>query len=84
MSEQLTITLMSNDHEEIKVGMSTSASLRTPLWDELCTEKPANIFAEKEVAERSMLIKNMMEDLGEEALGVPVPIPNVSTAPSYE
>jgi len=53
MSEPQTITLLSNDHDEIKV--------------------------EKEVAERSMLIKNMMEDLGDDALGVPVPIPNVNS-----
>jgi len=52
--------------------------LRT-LWGiVLWTKKPANARAEKEVAERSKLIKNMMEDLGDEALGVPVPIPNVS------
>jgi hypothetical protein len=34
---------------------------------------------ERKVAERSMLIKNMMEDLGEEAISTAVPIPNVSS-----
>ena len=36
---------------------------------------------DRQVAERSMLIKNMMEDLGEEAISTAVPIPNVSTHP---
>jgi S-phase kinase-associated protein 1 len=35
---------------------------------------------EKSVAERSLLIKNMMDDLGEAAIGQVVPIPNVSLA----
>jgi hypothetical protein len=30
-----------------------------------------------------MLVKNMMEDLGEAAVGTPVPIPNVSLQRSY-
>ncbi|KAL9109801.1 MAG: hypothetical protein Q9187_008124 [Circinaria calcarea] len=34
--------------------------------------------AEKEVAERSVLIKNMMEDVGEEAINEAIPIPNVN------
>ncbi|CZT05299.1 hypothetical protein WAI453_005096 [Rhynchosporium graminicola] len=36
------------------------------------------IEVEKAVAEKSMLIKNMMEDLGEGAIDTPVPIPNVN------
>jgi len=32
---------------------------------------------DRQVAERSMLIKNMMEDLGDEAISTAVPIPNV-------
>jgi len=35
-------------------------------------------LTERPVAERSMLIKNMMDDLGEDALSTEVPIPNVS------
>ncbi|KAL2068239.1 hypothetical protein VTL71DRAFT_16337 [Oculimacula yallundae] len=36
------------------------------------------IKVEKAVAEKSMLIKNMMEDLGDSALSTDVPIPNVN------
>merc|ERR1712072_1483166 len=52
MSENIQITLISNDGVAIKV--------------------------DKAVAEKSMLIKNMMEDLGEGALNTDVPIPNVN------
>lgn len=38
----------------------------------------ADITVDKEVAERSLLIKNMVGDLGEEATSAPIPIPNVS------
>ena len=33
---------------------------------------------DKQVAERSLLIKNMLEDLGDAHLNQPIPIPNVS------
>ncbi|KAH8821761.1 putative E3 ubiquitin ligase complex SCF subunit sconC [Xylogone sp. PMI_703] len=36
------------------------------------------IEVDRQVAERSMLIKNMMDDLGEEAASTEVPIPNVN------
>jgi S-phase kinase-associated protein 1 len=36
------------------------------------------IEVDKDVAERSLLIKNMLEDLGEGAVGQTIPIPNVS------
>jgi S-phase kinase-associated protein 1 len=36
------------------------------------------IEVDKDVAERSLLIKNMLEDLGEGAVGQAIPIPNVS------
>ncbi|KAI1114781.1 E3 ubiquitin ligase complex SCF subunit scon-3 [Nemania sp. NC0429] len=36
------------------------------------------IDVDKDVAERSMLIKNLLDDLGEAALGQVVPIPNVT------
>ncbi|KAH6715433.1 E3 ubiquitin ligase complex SCF subunit sconC, variant [Leptodontidium sp. 2 PMI_412] len=52
MSENIQITLISNDGVAIKV--------------------------DKAVAEKSMLIKNMMEDLGDSALNTDVPIPNVN------
>ena len=32
---------------------------------------------EREVAERSILIKNMMEDIGDQTIGEAIPIPNV-------
>ena len=38
----------------------------------------ADIPVDKEVAERSLLIKNMVGDLGEEATSAPIPIPNAS------
>jgi Skp1 family, tetramerisation domain len=38
----------------------------------------ADITVDKEVAERSVLIKNMVGDLGEEATSDAIPIPNVS------
>jgi Skp1 family, tetramerisation domain len=38
----------------------------------------ADITVDKEVAERSLLIKNMVGDLGEEATSAPIPIPNAS------
>lgn len=40
----------------------------------------ADITVDKEVAERSLLIKNMVGDLGEEATSAPIPIPNVNEA----
>ena len=38
----------------------------------------ADITVDKEVAERSILIKNMVGDLGEEATSDAIPIPNAS------
>ncbi len=39
------------------------------------------LMTDKQVAEKSMLIKNMMEDLGDSAMTTDVPIPNVSLPP---
>jgi S-phase kinase-associated protein 1 len=39
-----------------------------------------NITVERTVAERSVLIKNMVGDLGEEAMTEAIPIPNVNAA----
>ncbi|PQE11997.1 SCF complex subunit Skp1 protein [Rutstroemia sp. NJR-2017a BVV2] len=44
----------------------------------LVSNDNASIEVDQEVAEKSMLVKNMMEDLGEAAVGTPVPIPNVN------
>ncbi|MCJ1456596.1 hypothetical protein MMC28_006958 [Mycoblastus sanguinarius] len=38
------------------------------------------ISVDREVAERSILIKNMMEDIGEQAMTDAIPIPNVNEA----
>lgn len=35
------------------------------------------VFVEREVAERSILIKNMIEDIGDQAINEAIPIPNV-------
>ena len=43
----------------------------------------ADITVDKEVAERSILIKNMVGDLGDEATSDPIPIPNVSQLHLY-
>jgi len=39
-----------------------------------------DINVERDIAERSVLIKNMLGDLGEDALTEPIPIPNVNAA----
>jgi len=39
------------------------------------------ITVDREVADRSVLLKNLIEDLGEENVGnTPVPLPNVSSS----
>lgn len=40
----------------------------------------ADVKLEREVAERSVLIHNMVGDLGEESMTEPIPIPNVNAA----
>ncbi|PSS18778.1 hypothetical protein M430DRAFT_42418 [Amorphotheca resinae ATCC 22711] len=44
----------------------------------LTSNDGVSIEVDRQVAERSMLIKNMMEDLGEGATATAVPIPNVN------
>ncbi|EOO02274.1 putative scf complex subunit skp1 protein [Phaeoacremonium minimum UCRPA7] len=47
----------------------------------LTSNDGASIEVDRAVAERSMLLKNMIDDLGEEAIGSnPIPIPNVNEA----
>ena len=65
-----TIKLQSSDHVEITVGMLTVTTLARVRTLMCCTEKA--------VAERSILIKNMMEDIGDQTMNEAVPIPNVS------
>jgi S-phase kinase-associated protein 1 len=54
--------------------MAASESTRITL----VSNEGAEVHVERNVAERSMLIKNMMEDLGEAAMTQSVPIPNVN------
>jgi len=55
-------------------------STASKVW--LASNDNATIEVDRFVAERSMLIKNMLEDVGDEAInqGNPIPIPNVNEA----
>ena len=44
----------------------------------LMSSDNVELNVEKEVGERSILIKNMIEDIGDQALNEAIPIPNVS------
>ncbi|GKU04772.1 s-phase kinase-associated protein 1 [Fusarium langsethiae] len=59
--------------------MSESTSVQK-VW--LASNDSANIEVDRVVAERSMLIKNMLEDVGDESItqSNPIPIPNVNEA----
>ncbi|KAI1020497.1 hypothetical protein LB504_010177 [Fusarium proliferatum] len=59
--------------------MSDSTSTQK-VW--LASNDSAIIEVDRVVAERSMLIKNMLEDIGDEGInaGNPIPIPNVNEA----
>lgn len=46
----------------------------------LMSSDSAEITVDRDVAERSVLIKNMMEDIGEQAMTEAIPIPNVNEA----
>ena len=43
----------------------------------LMSSDKVEITTDKDIAERSILIKNMMEDIGDEAMNEAIPIPNV-------
>lgn len=84
MAEMQKIKLMSSDSAEITVGMSQ----RFPpplLYLSRSSESGVTLWAlltaaiDRDVAERSVLIKNMMEDIGEQAMTEAIPIPNVSS-----
>jgi len=52
----------------------------------LCSADGAQITIDRAVADRSILLKNMIEDLGEDNVqNTPVPLPNVkhTSTPSY-
>lgn len=44
----------------------------------LASNEGTHIEVDRVVAERSMLIKNLIEDLGDDAITSPIPIPNVN------
>ncbi|KAK4115292.1 E3 ubiquitin ligase SCF complex, Skp subunit [Canariomyces notabilis] len=44
----------------------------------LTSNENTNIEVDRVVAERSMLIKNLIEDLGDDVTSAPIPIPNVN------
>ncbi|KAI4204417.1 MAG: hypothetical protein LQ350_001174 [Teloschistes chrysophthalmus] len=56
--------------------MSTSE----PIQIQLQSSDNVEITVDRDVAERSILIKNMLEDIGDEALHEAIPIPNVNEA----
>lgn len=76
--------LASNDGVIKELGMQTSplSHLRSPSSTlKMAPPYRTNpIAADRAVAERSMLIKNMLEDLGDESISKdnPIPIPNVN------
>ena len=84
MSGNQTIKLQSSDNAEITVGKQArpgkhcpaSANLSLPMVKRIPTDA---IVLEREVVERSVLIKNMMEDLGDQPITDAIPIPNVCT-----
>ena len=67
------ITLGTSDGAEVKVGTSANNQLHCS-----ATVSHAYQLIERVVAERSILIKNMLEDIGDEAVTEAIPIPNVS------
>ncbi|KAK1963062.1 hypothetical protein LY78DRAFT_660676 [Colletotrichum sublineola] len=73
------IWVQSNDNITIPVGMSDPSRHRSTL------SHPADREAlDRVVAERSMLIKNMLEDVGDDSISQenPIPIPNVRRYPA--
>ncbi|KAL9099294.1 MAG: hypothetical protein Q9163_005181 [Psora crenata] len=52
--------------------------MSAPQMIKLQSSDRVDIVVEREVAERSILIKNMMEDVGEQAMTEAIPIPNVN------
>ena len=73
---QTTIKLQSSDGAEIVVGKRRITGLSS--------RATADYYRpEREVAERSILIKNMMEDIGDQAMAEAIPIPNVSSPAIY-
>lgn len=63
------------------VRTATVTSRWLTLYPAQCVQRLTVSFSDKEVAERSVLIKNLLEDMGEEATTTEtIPIPNVCYA----
>ncbi|KAA8572522.1 hypothetical protein EYC84_003133 [Monilinia fructicola] len=67
------LTLISRSLSSFKMSEGSTTTIV------LVSNDNASITVDRAVAERSMLIKNMLEDLGDGVLSTPVPIPNVSS-----
>ena len=84
MSAPQIIKLTSSDSAEISVGESQpKAAWRSARRHAVTEVMLMNLPIEREVAERSVLIKNMMEDIGEQAVEEAIPIPNVCSMPVH-
>ncbi|KAA8572521.1 hypothetical protein EYC84_003133 [Monilinia fructicola] len=68
------LTLISRSLSSFKMSEGSTTTIV------LVSNDNASITVDRAVAERSMLIKNMLEDLGDGVLSTPVPIPNVNEA----
>jgi hypothetical protein len=83
MSGTTTIKLQSSDHAEIIVGKLIAPDLTVALaifkvgLSYSTTTDTDTTVTEREVVERSVLIKHMMEDLGDQPITDAIPIPNV-------
>jgi S-phase kinase-associated protein 1 len=74
------VWLASNDSATIEVGTFRDVGTAVDPFPEAPSRNKANpVFADRVVAERSMLIKNMLDDVGDEMIRQdnPIPIPNV-------
>ncbi|KEF50789.1 E3 ubiquitin ligase complex SCF subunit sconC [Exophiala aquamarina CBS 119918] len=70
---RLHLTLQSSDGQDFVVGACNSPSKHP---------RPGGLIAqpERKVAERSIVVQNIVSDLGEEAMDEAIPIPNVNAA----
>lgn len=81
------LTLVSNDNKNIEVGMCASWTNTFRFYESLLPvqqQRLTNLLLARDVAERSLLIHNLLDDLGtpEAPPSEPIPIPNVSHTPS--
>lgn len=75
------LTLVANDGNKIEVGKTPRQTAAIPApHKETFTDLRAP--PDRQVAEKSVLIKNMLDDLGDDQMSTEVPIPNVSSRTS--